>query len=275
MTVITMTREMGSLGKDVAAGVAQAMGLEVIHHEVIERDVAGRMRLGESDVHRFLEGKPSLLDRWKIDKHKLSRYTAEEIYDIAAKDNVVIRGWGATALLRKVPHVLRVRVCAPMAFRIRVLQDRLKIDDEQFARREIERNDAAHTRAMHDFVVSGAWQNALNYDLVLNTERLPVDDCVQQVIALAKSAVFEKTARSRQILADLMIESRIHTMIANREITDTYTKNVDITVVDGNVVVSGAADSKESGNALCRQLQEVEGVNSVSNKLVVLHTYRG
>jgi len=41
MTVIAMTREMGSLGKDVAFGVAEKMGLEVVHHELVERDIAG------------------------------------------------------------------------------------------------------------------------------------------------------------------------------------------------------------------------------------------
>jgi hypothetical protein len=43
MTVIAMTREMGSLGKDVAAGLADQMGLTVVHHELVEHNLAERL----------------------------------------------------------------------------------------------------------------------------------------------------------------------------------------------------------------------------------------
>ena len=104
MTVIAMTREMGSLGKDVALGLSVELGLAVVHHELVERELAGRMKLRESEVHRFLEGTASLFERWKIDQSKLSSYSAAEILQIARKGNVLIRGWGATQLLKDVPH---------------------------------------------------------------------------------------------------------------------------------------------------------------------------
>lgn len=273
MTVITMTREMGSLGKDVAAGVAREMGLDVIHHEVVERDVAERMKLGESDVHRFLEGKPSLLDRWKIDKEKLSHYTVEEIFDFALKDNVVIRGWGATVILGSVPHVMRVRVCAPMSFRVNVMRERLGLESEREARREIERNDAAHTRVLQS-LMRGNWEAALNYDMVLNTERIPVSDCVKQVVSLAKSAAFEKMADSQQILSDLVIEHRIRNTIAEHEELEVLVKNVDITFADGELMLTGVIDSRKVGNDLCETLKRVPGVKRIVDNLTVLPAYR-
>ena len=60
MTVIAMTREMGSLGKDVAAGLADQMGLTVVHHELVEHNLAERLGVQESAVHRYLEGGASL-----------------------------------------------------------------------------------------------------------------------------------------------------------------------------------------------------------------------
>ena len=48
---------MGSLGKDVAAAVADRLGKQVIHHEIID-NLASKMRLRKSHVIRFLEGKP-------------------------------------------------------------------------------------------------------------------------------------------------------------------------------------------------------------------------
>jgi cytidylate kinase len=126
----------------------------------------------ESEVHRFLEGEASLFDRWKIDPNRLSRFTAHEILELAAKGKVLTRGWGGSYLLRSVPHVIAVRVCAPMPFRTQVLMERLGITDPALARREIERDDAAHhNRVQRMFGVD--WRDPTLHTLVLNTARVP------------------------------------------------------------------------------------------------------
>jgi hypothetical protein len=63
MTVIAMTREMGSRGREVALGLADRLGLKIIHHELVEQDLSERLNLPESAVHRFLEGDVSLFER--------------------------------------------------------------------------------------------------------------------------------------------------------------------------------------------------------------------
>src|SRR5919197_5491926 len=98
MAVIAMTREMATRGKDVAAGLAQRLALNVVHHEVVEHDIAERSGMRESEVHRYLEGEASLLERWRIDRKRVSRYTAQEILELAVKGDVLMRGWGATYL---------------------------------------------------------------------------------------------------------------------------------------------------------------------------------
>ncbi len=52
MPVIAMTREIGSLGTDVAAGVAKRLGLEIIRSEVAANHVAKRLRVAEDAVTR-------------------------------------------------------------------------------------------------------------------------------------------------------------------------------------------------------------------------------
>ena len=125
MAVIAMTREMATRGSEIAAGLADRLGLSIVHHEIVEHDIAERTGMPESEVHRFLEGETSLLERWTLDRKRMSRYTAQEILELAAKGNVLIRGWGATYLLKSVPHVICVRICAPMPFREKVLIERL------------------------------------------------------------------------------------------------------------------------------------------------------
>ena len=117
MPIVAITREMGSLGKDVAAGLGEALGLPVIYHEVIEH-LADRMRLRKSHVIRLLDGTAGLLERLSADKTSLAIFSDDEIMGLALKGKgAVIRGWGATQLLREVPHAVCVRVCSPFEVR--------------------------------------------------------------------------------------------------------------------------------------------------------------
>ena len=215
MAVITMTREMATLGKDVAAGLAERLGLTVVHHEIVERDIAERAGMRGSEVNRFLEGKTSLFERWKIDSKRLSRYTAQEILELAAKGNVLIRGWGASYLLRSVPHVVCVRICAPMAFREKVLMQRLGINDAAVARREIERNDSAHFGAMQK-LFGGDWRDASLYAVVLNTAQVPVEHCVNQIAQLTEVQAFQETVQSRSALMDELILACVRDALEQR-----------------------------------------------------------
>src|SRR5215468_12023635 len=148
MIVIAMTRQLGCLGTEVANGIADRLGLKIIHSEIVANNVAERLGVGEGSVLRYVDGSASLFERWAIDKRKLSRYTTEEILRLAQQGNVLIRGWGAAVLLRDIPQVISVRVCAPMAFRVRMMMQKMGIKDPNAVRQEIDRFDAAHSRVM-------------------------------------------------------------------------------------------------------------------------------
>ncbi len=178
MTVIAMTREIGSHGPEVAAGVAAALGLEIINSEVVVPHVAGSLGVEQSAVQRYLEGKASLFDRWLIDTRKLSQHTLDQILNLALKDNVLIRGWGAAALFQGIRGVICVRVCAPMALRVSVMMERLVVKDAEAIQQEIESFDAGDSRAMRA-AFNFHWNDALLYHMVLNTARLSTDACVK------------------------------------------------------------------------------------------------
>ena len=184
MTVIAMTREIGSHGSEVAAGVAAALGLEIINSEIVVPHVAGSLGMEQSAVQRYLDGKASLFDRWQIDTRKLSQHTLDQILNLALKDNVLIRGWGAAALFQGIHGVICVRVCAPMALRVRVMMERLGIKDAEAIQQEIERFDAGHSRAMRA-AFNLDWNDALLYHIVLNSARVTIGHCVKVVCDLA------------------------------------------------------------------------------------------
>jgi cytidylate kinase len=201
VTVIAMTREIGSHGSEIAALVAAELGLEVINSEIVAPQVAGAMGVAASAVQRYLDGKATLLDRWQIDTRKLSQYTLDQILNLALKDNVLIRGWGAAALFQGIRGVICVRVCAPMASRVAATMERLGTKDADAVREEIESFDATHARAMRA-AFNFDWNDALLYHIVLNTARVPTDECVRAVCQLAQRLGSQDDSATKKALAE-------------------------------------------------------------------------
>ncbi len=263
MPVIAMTQEMATLGKDVALGVCDALGLQQVRHEVGDV-VAGKMHVKKSLIRRIREGKASRIEKWAADEKTISILTAEEVYDLAVKGNVLIRGWGGTLLLRDVPHIPCIRVCAPLEVRIKRLMERLETDDEELARREIEVDDAARASRMEEHF-NVRWGDPALYDLTLNTERVPVAQCVEQVLALARSPAFQETAQSRQHLADLALRARVRATLRSDERSAGI--EVDIEAHAGEVTLRGIVVDEREKRLGEQMVRAVPGVKSVRDEV--------
>lgn len=266
MTVIALTQEMGSLAKEVAEQVARDLGLQVMRHEVADH-VASRMHVSKSLINRLREGKAGTIERLRADRASLSVYSTEEVLDVAARGDVVLRGWGATCLLRALPHVVCVRVTRPFEQRVAWLQGQLGSDDLAFAEDEIRRSDRAHAARMHaQFGVT--WGDPLLYDLVLNTDRVSVESCALQIAALSRRPEFAETEASRAMLQNMALDARVRAALR----ADEATKETDVTVASdaGHVVLSGMVLDAEERPAAERVVRAVTGVAAVDNQLRVI-----
>ena len=266
MAVIAMTRELGTLGKDVVAGLAERLGLDVIHHGLVEHDIAESTGLSESAVHRFLEGEASLLERWRMDRRRMRRCTAQEIYELAAQGDVLIRGWGSVYLLRSVRHVLSVRVCAPMEFREAVLMQRLGLRDHIAARRVIERDDAAHNGTMQR-MFGIDWTDPAHYTIVLNTARVRVQECVDCIVRLIQSPAFAETKESKAELMNQLISARVRSAL-ERHFGSDAGGLIKSEVKAGQVMLTGQMVDAHYIAEAVRLVRSVEGVTAVESHIV-------
>lgn len=263
MPVIAMTQEMGSLAKDVALELASAMNLAVMRHEVVDH-VAGKMHVSTSLVKRLREGKSGLIERITTDKEQVALYSAEELFELASKGNVVLRGWGASCLLRPVPHVVSVRITRSFNKRVEWLMNHLETDDREFAEAEIRRSDSAHaTRMQQQFGVS--WGDPVLYDLVLNTDRLSVPTCVELIRQLCSRPEFQETQASRQLLANLTLSTHVRAALRSQE--ETQQVNISVDSDSGRVVLNGIVFNAEERAAVERVASAVPGVSGIDDKL--------
>jgi cytidylate kinase len=263
MPVIAMTQEMGSLAKDVALQLAQAMNLAVMRHEVLEH-VADKMSVPTSLIGRLRGGKAGLVERLTTDRRSVALYTSEELFALADRGNVVLRGWGATVLLRPVPHVVCVRVTRSFQKRVEWLMGHLETDDEEFAAAEVRRSDQAHASRMND-QYGVTWGDPVLYDLVLNTDRVSVDSCVEQIRLMTQRPEFAETPESRALLANMALEARVRAAL--KEHADTRDTSITILAKQGEVRLRGIvldADEREQAESVAAA---VPGVSAVANEL--------
>jgi len=105
----------------------------------------------------------------------------------------------------------------------------------------------------------------MQYDITLNTERLSVATCVEQIKQLLKRPEFEETPASRAKLTNLTLE--YHVRAALRANPKTADVKISISADNGKVTLEGIAVSAEERHAIAEVVSGVPGVKSAGNKL--------
>lgn len=263
MPVIALTQGMGSLAQDVAEELARELNLATLQHEVAER-VADKMHVSKSLINRLRSGKAGLIEGLRADRQAMAVYTAEEVLDAAAHGNVVIRGWGATQLLRSVAHIPCIRIMRPFERRVDWLMKELDTDDRELAAAEIRRSDQANASRMHDqFGVH--WGDPVLFDMVLNTERLSVQSCVEQIKQLLGRPEFAETDDSRAMLQGMALSAHVRAALNAHE--ETHAVDIAIDSRQGQVTLRGIVANDSESAAAVRVAGAVAGVVSVDNQL--------
>jgi len=179
MSVITVSRQLGSLGTEIAWKLAA-----VLHYEFIDKEGIGKALasygIPEPDLEKFDEKKPPLWDCLQIQRRKFLHFIQGVIYDFARRGKVIIVGRGGQVLLRDLPGVMHLRIIAPFEVRIRRLREQSGGDEKQATRilRRSDRDSAGFIRSFFDV----DWDEPALYDLVINTQKLSVETAVKLIL---------------------------------------------------------------------------------------------
>jgi hypothetical protein len=103
---------------------------------------------------------------------------------------------------------------------------------------------------------------------VLNTERVSVESCVEQIKQLVQRPEFQETAESRARLASLLLEYRVRSALHSNPKTSEV--NVTVNVDSATIALLGIVLSDEEKRATAEVAAQVAGVKKVENKLKVM-----
>jgi len=206
VAAITITRQFGAGGSDVAQRVAAALGWTIVDNDFVDR-VARGAGLPAATVAAHEERAPSLAERLTralasgspevfvpaaadadpaTDEEKIVRVTERVIAEAAQHGRVVLVGRGAQAVLAsaKPGEALHVYVTAPSDVRVRTIAERLGMPAADAAR-AIEDTDASRDRYVMQWY-GRKRQDPTSYHLVVNTDWLGYAGAAQLVVAAAR-----------------------------------------------------------------------------------------
>jgi cytidylate kinase len=206
MAVITITRQYGAGGSEVARGVAERLGWTVVDNEFVG-EVARRAGLPRETVAAREERTPSLIERLgqalaisapeifvpsappaaAPDEEALIRVTERVIAEAAEHGRVVLVGRGAHAYLdapRDAATSLHVYVVAPRDARVQTIMRRLSVE-EAAAGRSVDEVDHARARYLERYY-GRRRDDAASYHVVVNTAWLGYDGAADVIAELAR-----------------------------------------------------------------------------------------
>ena len=202
--VITITRQFGSGGSDIARLAALELDWEVIDNEFVD-EVARRAGLPPDEVAQREERTPGLLERLantlalgspemfmtaqaapsvERDEATLVKVTERVIAEAAAHGRVVLVGRGAQAVLAQRPDALHVYIVASKAWRAKLAVERLGADPATAAKL-VDDTDRRRDEYVKTYY-GRARQDIANYDLVVNAERLGFEGAAALIVAEAR-----------------------------------------------------------------------------------------
>ncbi|PKN53664.1 MAG: hypothetical protein CVU55_00640 [Deltaproteobacteria bacterium HGW-Deltaproteobacteria-13] len=185
--IITLSREPGAGGSEIARKLSKALGLDLIGGQIIQH-VADSAKMSRKVIEALDEKEVKFRDTLLLSLFGENRpwpgeylqHLTKVIGSIGIFGNVIIVGRGANFVLPK-DRIFRVRVIAPMEQRIKhFMEDRgyTKAEAEQYVIKT-ENNRKAFVRKYFNADVT----DPKHYDIIVNTEKISLGQATESIIS--------------------------------------------------------------------------------------------
>src|SRR5919108_2810910 len=194
MSIVAISDTLGSRGDTMGRELARRLGWEFVDRDSITK-AAEQFGEAVGELQEVTEARPSLWERFTDSKRRYLLYVEATVFDMAARDRVVIVGHGATIMLRTIRHALRVRVTAPERDRVeRIRQDQGLTESAALdAVRDSDRERAARMRYLYHVDMDDAYL----YDVTINSERDGIEEGVRLMAEALTLQRVQSTEASR------------------------------------------------------------------------------
>jgi len=196
MAVITISRESGSGGKEIAALLSEKLNYKILTKDLMIEIAAHLNKEGSAgqDSTAGTTASAELLDgilapvgqkaraskpSFDLEKPLTIRQVRDLVLAAYSHGNMIIIGRGGQVILANKPDVLHVRVIAPLEKRIAVRAAREGLSLKE-AQKKLVEADKAHVDFVKNFFDVDN-RDPLLYDLVINTDKISIDAAAELI----------------------------------------------------------------------------------------------
>jgi cytidylate kinase len=197
--LITISRQYGAGGSEVARMVGERLGWTVVDNDIVDR-VARRAGLAPEVVAEQDERVPGFVERLaralaassqefavpelgvavRVESPSLVRVTERVVKEIAAEGRVVLVGRAAPAVLGRSADALHVKLVAPREFRVRLAMKAESLDAAA-AEKRLDEIDAQRAR-YHREHYGRDWNDPVHFHLIVNTGFLGLEGATDLIV---------------------------------------------------------------------------------------------
>jgi cytidylate kinase len=175
MAVVTISRQEGTGGEEIAARVAGWLGFTLIDKDRV-RQLLDEADLGEVDPDIFEERPLGFVDRFDENRRAYREFIRSSLIELAEEDDLVMLGRGGQYLFRHAPDTLHIKVIASWEHRIEQVCSTQSVSPREAAR-ILRKNDRERARYLRDLYGEDGSDPSL-YDLIIRMDRISLHDAV-------------------------------------------------------------------------------------------------
>jgi cytidylate kinase len=199
MNLITVSREYGAGGAEVAQRLAEALGWELLDRELLHQAAAVE-HIPDAELEKLDEHEIGVLDRFRLHPPH-ERYLhglKEAVKQAAARGKVIFVGRGCRQLVGDTAKAFHLRLAAPFEWRAQRMAGRERWTIEQ-SRERCAAMDRTRDRFTRYFFGTHAADPGL-YHLIVNTGRVRLDAVADAVAKFARSELTASSAPSQAVV---------------------------------------------------------------------------
>jgi cytidylate kinase len=190
VTMVTVSRDPGSGGKLIAQGIAEELGFDMFHQNVIH-EMARSARVSSRILESLDEKALSMLDDWissvVYQKHlwpdEYLQHLMKVVGTIGKYGRSVIVGRGANFIL-PLETTFRLRVIAPQDFRAQKVSQEYDIPLKE-AQRRILKTESDRKAFIRKYFHSDIADPG-NYDMIINSATISLREAIDAVAGILK-----------------------------------------------------------------------------------------
>lgn len=255
MSVITISRGTFSGGKMIAECLARRLDFRCVDREVIVERAAAQ-GVSQEELRDALAKPPTLLERFRHRRYMYLVLVQAALAEEVQHGRTIYHGNAGHLLLGGGAPVLRVRIIAPLEFRIRMARERLGLSRQDVIE-YIQKADQDRRR-WTQYLYGVDWNDPALYDLVLNLEYVNIEQACATIASLTRLRCVNQDEECRTKMAELVLSAQVKRALVLDPATASL--ELDVEARNGTVSLRGRLTELDQIHDIERVVRSVDGV---------------